>query len=245
MLSDAVAKTVAAGCAQMMVAKPRAGPYPEREDTVGRGEVEFASNRIWLQWRAFGQSEAEVGRFADRSKIIGGIARRIAKKRRLEFFWTGLTRYKRRRGEWSPPITFEPDAVGFLEYPFWLFAPLRRFKGEVTVDSTDVDVRGVPTIHYTFRLDRDVMAPDHWSSLTRGPASTINEVKSPLPAQPDAVAAGLWIDSDQRIRRMAYERERTGPLGPSVWHVVEFWDFSSTCGDLKANAPDGAQGSVA
>ena len=209
--------TESLGTARICASTRLDDPVPEVCDLRGEGVADFSKDRVWMADRVV---TARISRKARENTVwlgrpvlalIHRLAERLFLGQRKVVYDGGALR-EHRVSEWK-------DSVGamtqpkFPRHPLCAFGPLER--AELLSPMGEMEfVRDVKTEKFSVALGRDTFDAAVWAEI-QGDGSLDHEV-SP-------VAAILWIDGRQHLRRVAFEGSRS--YEGKLWCITEFWDF--------------------
>jgi hypothetical protein len=204
---------------------------PTEEDISGEGLVDFANDRIWLDYRRITPIQARNLR--ENGGVLRSLFARWASRRRETFFEADTYAKRKRRGGWGEPMPIGPWKV---LNPLWLLGPLGRLRTRAELQGQEL-IRDAPTRRYAASLTRAEMPASAWEWIADPgapnppPKGGWRERHGPSPEVRDEVTAVVWLDEQGRIRRMAFEESRMrdypgDPEPASDWAITELWDFA-------------------
>src|SRR6266511_808270 len=252
----AVETTLATGSARLLYASRDGELVPEPEDIHGEGVADLHKGRVWISYRSITKRDA-AGLLRKRRSLLTELFTRISRRPR-ELYFDPATRYKRKRdGSWSEGLPLrsweEWERSGFhaytreTEHPLWLLQPLARLQAELGDATPEEPVRGVETRRYSLGLTADEIPALIWDELAQPHALPPQKAHrwyrpGPFPKPRSVIPALIWLDSEQRIRRMSYEARSYHPWESnggeqSWWITTELWDFGVEIDRAPPSAP--------
>jgi hypothetical protein len=222
----AVEATLAEERARFVWGWPIGDPVIETEDVQGTGVVDFARERVWMTYRSV--SARDTASFRERGRLLGHLFAWQSRRFRARYF-EGRRRWSRkRRGSWSERRPIPEPREPFC-HPLWLLKPLSRLRTEPEGVARDEVVRGVATIRYSVSLTPAELPAAVWNSVAQphapGPKVRRRRWGAPLHYRArSAIPAFVWLDVDERVRRMSFETYAFHE-SPSSWATTELWDF--------------------
>lgn len=220
-IREAADLTVATGTARFSYSRREGDPVPDALDLEGIGFADFPSQQICM-----------TSYYSPTERIAAGMRKRHAVFGRLYIKWR--SRYSamqikggeyavKRSGDGWTPIRELPRIPE--RHPLWMLGPLRRLQ-DGPVDMVDGEnVRGARTTRFSLVLAEGAVEIEDWRIL----ANPEGGKKSGFTAKFESAAreeipAHVWIDSEQRVRRMSFVFSQW-PQRPPDWLITEFWDF--------------------
>jgi hypothetical protein len=203
-IGRAIDATVAAGNARVATHTSFDGPVPGEADARGVGVIDFANDRSQIT------DQTITARMLDRSE-----QRDSPWVRRMKRFL-------------SSPVELHFDGgPRYLQDPLWFLSLLRGANDDVAVVGSS-DVRATPTQHLRLTSDFHRAARETPGGLAMPDVEPRRLLRrGPVPTTPLPVPAEVWLDDDQRIRRVSVSPLVRRGDESVLWSVVEFWDFGS------------------
>jgi len=192
-------------------------PVPEACDLRGEGVAEFSKDRVWIADRVVTPRMSRKAR--ENTSWLGrpflALIHRLAERlffgqRKVVYEGGALREHGDSECKESIGAMTQPK---FPRHPLCAFGPLERAELLSPMDEVEF-VRDVKTKKYSVLLGRDTFDAAVWAEI-QGGGSLDHEVPQ--------VAAILWIDDCQRLRRVAFEGSRS--YEGKLWCITEFWDF--------------------
>jgi hypothetical protein len=226
---SAVVETVQAGTARLRLAARINSSTPEDADCRGHGLVDFTHDRVWLTDRVITERMA-----TDKRRQMGFVSRVLfrglqaliegaAASNRELYFQGGALFTSTKDGVWDQP-TGTIDGPKYTRHPLCILEPLSLVTSPSEYLSLEF-IDNTPTTKYRIALTADQFHPPVWRDIV-DPEVTSQGQGTLYDSEPrDEVEAVVWVDSEERIRRMTYESSRDGAGGSVLWSTTEFYDF--------------------
>ena len=204
--------TAAAATARLAVASRLDIPVPEAIDYRGEGVVDFVNDRVWLRDRATTERfESEPTRSLSARLAFRLLSRTIGRERDLYFDGGALATWTKRKG-WSEP-TGDRYGPKFTRHPLCIWTPVFLAPRASRSSEGAEEIRGCFAAPYEVTLTPDEVDNGVWAHIA--------------PAGGPEIKAVLWLDAEQRIRRMSYQSSFDDAGQSVLWSITELWDFGA------------------
>lgn len=221
-IRQAVGRTVAAGNARIAIYTSFASALPAEADARGVGVIDFANDRSHVTDRLVTGRMLEESEERD-SRLARGLKRAMLGSTELVF--DGGRRYVRTDDSGWTSGTRDPSVGRNPQDPAWTLGVLAGANDDVATVG-DGDVRGTRTAHLRLTVDFDRagretarglampdLVPRRW--FRRGPS----------PTAPAVMPVEVWLDSEERLRRVSVAPLIHRGDERVLWAVLELWDF--------------------
>lgn len=220
-VTDAAARTAAAGTARLLAAWCDGSPLPEAADRRCEGVADFAARRARVSQALFFTDGATAALAGHRDEDQGA----PGASGDSEMIYDGANAYVRVGARWTGFFLADPGGPRGPNDPLWPLDALFGASGDA-VEAGPEAVRGVPVTRYRLTVDlaRADAALPAGVSVPSGPYRSLRA----LPAQ-------VWLDADGLARRISVNSD-AATSGAQVWSIVELWDFGVTA-DITPPGP--------
>ena len=221
-IRQAVGLTVVAGNARIATYTSFDGALPRDSDARGVGVIDFANDRSHVTDRLVTGRMLEESQERD-TRWARGLKHALSGSTELVF--DGGQRYVRTDGSDWTSGTRGPSVGRKPQDPAWTLGVLAGANDNVAIVG-DGDVRGTRTEHLRLTVDFDRagretpgglampdLVPRRW--FRRGPS----------PTAPAEMPVEVWLDSEERLRRVSVAPLIHRGDEPVLWAVLELWDF--------------------
>lgn len=217
---EIVASTTAAGTARLKCFS-RLGSYlPEPSDLRGEGLVDFSADRVWMSDRLVTQRIAGEKRrqsnlltrpfyrvlFRSLERLVGGDE---------EVLFEGGAVRKRKRGatgSWGPPLGLI-DQPKFPRHPLCALLPVEQANIVKPSEARLASKQGIETQCWELSFTAPAFEPEVWREIIDGDKTV------------SSIQGIVWIDSELRVNRLAFEASRRAENSEALWSITELWDF--------------------
>lgn len=215
-----VETTCASGTARVASYARIGSPIPESVDLRGEGYVHFDADRLWLGDRLL-TDRMEIRRRRRSNPVTRVLVRRLSElieqglhSGGLVLFEGGALRKRQKDGRWGSWAGSQASPRP-PRHPLCVLTPLENADVPIIQAAEGASVRGEMAQRFAAEVEPAFFDAAVWS-----------EINSSADARSGcALRVNLWIDSQMRIVRVAFEGARSASDSESLWCITELWDW--------------------